>query len=1074
MQPFEKYLPKRVNKDIAVDSLHDGGDRKYTPGNALDMLNCRVFDSSGRSGVLRSTPGNVLKNFELPTGDNEELGSFLFEKENTIIYFVWNSNNDDRVIEWNPVTDTFTTLLAGDLGFERTHPITQGGTIDDLLLWNDRLNRARRINVIRARAGAYTAPFNQYEISLALRPPLDPPVCELVDDSVAQISFISDDTYQFTHRYVYADNETTVFGSLSKLVWPGVNVDRVTTTKRAITVTVPFPAALEGVVKKIEFAFRTGNNGDYTIFATIQNPTGSSQTVTFRNNENHTVTSEIEEVRVYDNIPDRTEAMGIINSRSFLINNESGFNEHNGASLALTLTGIRVDTLPTKRFLKEGGVYGVAILYEDQFGKTSFAEGAKTVNVPANFLNEAVTIPIAGNLTSTITYGIRKVLDWVLSGTPPAYAVKYQILLSRDRFFDNYFQCTAFPHLYVRETREEEADGKQSNFYYNWKGHLFEKLTRPTVGNVTSADFQGSYKYVYLQIPLNVPFIPDKDCFVRFTSKNWPAGCKKILPIIDVIGDFLVIDLKYTRDDILDPRLREDYAFPWKNFNGTSIEVFKLPDAQDPRFFEVSEKFDVVSGSFSVTSGRLFGDTYNFKEIESQPTLDPVIIEGSDINANTSIDAGRITEVESPSGIVSSTLIQKSVSLTTYKRSFRTSLIGSPGNEVVTEASVLSTVKTFDYFKAASDFGRAHIEFKGAKKNNYFNSISFSDPYIQNTQVNGLSTFQADNSYPVAVERSPTRALLPVGSVMLAIHERKTTSLYIGEGVMKQGEQFVLVRIEGVIADDRQFQESFGTINPESAIVINGHAFWWDAINGAVIRYTNAGLFPISKYGMNSHFRKKAKDYFPYQSTIKVFTGYDPSTEELIITFPRVVVGNVVVVEAETWAFNIPGEFWSTRYSFIAEGYNFVGQEFISFKAGKLWVHNKNTVYNNFYGSQYTRKFKIAANPELNKQKRYLNVHMKGAVCSDQTGEYVPVRMTTPEGQASFIPAYEFKLEQGKWVAPILKDTNTPGIPGEQLALRSGDDIVSNVLEIEVENDRLDDSTISQFNVVYKTEEFSI
>jgi hypothetical protein len=139
-----------------------------------------------------------------------------------------------------------------------------------------------------------------------------------------------------------------------------------------------------------------------------------------------------------------------------------------------------------------------------------------------------------------------------------------------------------------------------------------------------------------------------------------------------------------------------------------------------------------------------------------------------------------------------------------------------------------------------------------------------------------------------------------------------------------------------------------------------------------------------------------------------------------------------------------------------------------------LWHHHKNTLFNNFYGEQFARMWKFISNPRLGKNKRWLNVHIKGAVATNQaTSELEAVRITTKEGQRSVIPAYEFQIEEGKYVAPVLKDMNTVVEDG-QLSLRSGDDMVSEYAEIEVNNDRVDAAEVSQVNVVYKDEEFSI
>ena len=338
-----------------------------------------------------------------------------------------------------------------------------------------------------------------------------------------------------------------------------------------------------------------------------------------------------------------------------------------------------------------------------------------------------------------------------------------------------------------------------------------------------------------------------------------------------------------------------------------------------------------------------------------------------------------------------------------------------------------------------------------------------------------MNRFLPADQYSLPVDRGPVIALKKVTTVLLAIHERFTSTLYIGEAFIRQGNDFVLTKTESVVGDDRELQGGYGTINPESVIEANGIAYWWDAYRGAVVRYTNAGLFAISDYGMFNYFLAKGRQLLPYRNIVKVVTAYDFLNSELLITFCDVLdAGGAIVIPGETWAFNTKRNEWRSRYSFVPERYGSTETDLVSFKGGQLWHHHKNSLYNNFYGVQYGRMWKFISNPQLGKNKRWLNVHIKGEVATDQANsELEAVRITTKEGQKSFIPAYEFQMEEGKYVAPILKDINTVVEEG-QLPLRSGDDIVSEYAEIEVNNDRVDAAEVSQVNIMYKVEEFSI
>lgn len=1062
MTGIEKYNPNRINKDVAPHARFRNGDRMFLPGDLLDALNCRYKTSNGAMGVLEGTPGNLLKSFSLPAGTNQTIGRFVNTKYNTFIYFVWNSNLDHRVVEWDPQAGTFLTLLSGSsLGFSRDHLITQGGCIDDTVIFNDGLVMPREFDLVRARAGGYIAPYSKYQLSVATRPPLDSPAVSIVTDETFLFNNIAKTTFQFAHRFVYNNNKQSTFGPLSGVVWirPTENPDD--NTNNAIDVTVNFPIELTGIVKQIDIIFREGNTGNYFIFAEIKNPTEPTHTARFFNSGRSLPVSTDDQLRLYDYIPPVTKALEIVENRIFTPLNKVGFNVDEstfdyGIGLGEEELG---DEYVNKRFLKNGGVYGTGMILSDDYGRTTFVKRDKTIKVPWES-----------------TANKRRAIDWTLTGTPPAGFTKYRFVLTQNQFHATYFQCYAVPHLYVRDLKEGETDNTQTDTTYNWQGKRFLKMSSV---DFTDRALRG-WKYIYLQIPLNVPFIPDTSCLVRIIQDN--EFIPKYVNIVGVVGDFLILDDEYIsipgtfvpRDGGEPVQTTVRTPIDWSTFPGR-IEVFKTLDAEQTIFFEIGESHDIINDEFSVLSGRIYGDTYNLANVPFQFT--PVdIIEGDPIEFTTHKVPSSTDDqfIESPSGILSSTIATFPVSIKAAQKRPQTTTPNTPPATVDQSTEILP-VYTLDYSKASADYGRPHTILTEEKELDLYSTFGFSNPYIQNSFINGLNSFLAANQYPVSIERGPVRGTANVGGVLLAIHERFTSSLYIGEGFMRQNNDFILTKTDGVVGDDREMLLNYGTINPESIIRVYNHVFWWDGLQGAVVQYTNAGLFPISSYGMTHYFRKKGRDYFPYKDDIKVLTAFDYQNGELLLTLPEVKdeFGGIIIA-GETWAFNFNSREWSTRYSFVGEMYANTPTEFVSFKNGALWLHNVNPIHNNFYGVQYTRKHRFVCNPTLGKNKRYLNIHIEGALCTDpDSDEFKPVKAYTREGQESFTPACDFEFDEGKWNGPILKDINTPDVPEDRLAVRSGDDIVSNYLEIEIENDRTDKAQVSEINVIFKTEEFS-
>jgi hypothetical protein len=708
-----------------------------------------------------------------------------------------------------------------------------------------------------------------------------------------------------------------------------------------------------------------------------------------------------------------------------------------------------------------GGIYNVGILYSDDYGRTSFIVGQKTISVSDTELSL-----IAGVI-------IRQRIQWTLTGVPPAGFTKYCIACSKNQNHESYLQCQGLIHWYLRDLDATDAPGGTGafenntfgEFHYVWNGRVFNKFfVGSTVGNTAQPAF--------IQLPLNLPFVPDVTYFVKFKNTDFP---QRIFKCEGMIGDFLVV----TFPENVKTYISDNYASPL-----FEIEVFRQKDSVDSIYYEIGEWYNINAGSFTTLSSVLDGDTHEIyitdPGVDDEQIRDPrghvytsmaglKSLGSFDLPVQQALQSGRRKwHAESPSGIFDSKLISESI----------LTLFNAPGDDtppISGFAGRLTALSTLDYTKSASSLGRPRTTNQDSREVDLYSIFGFSDPYVQNTFINGLNSFLAANKYPLAIERGRVRCAKRAGDVLVAIHERATSTLYIGEGFIRQGKDFILAKTESVVGDDRKLIGDYGTINPESVINIFDQLYWWDAYRGAVVRYTNAGLYPISNNGMESYFYEKSVTLFPYRNSVKITTSVDYLHGEFIISFPDVDTGDSVIIPGETWAFNLKEEVWRTRYSFIPERMASANNSLYGFKDGALWEHNKSDVYNNFYGVQYDRRWRPICNPHPSRNKRYLNVHHQGLLV-EQVETDIPFRYYTKEGQESYTPAILFEQENGsvgKWTGPVMKDINTPVEPNQN-SLNSGDDLVSSYLELEIINNRSDESPCSEVNVVYTEDLFSI
>lgn len=197
-----------------------------------------------------------------------------------------------------------------------------------------------------------------------------------------------------------------------------------------------------------------------------------------------------------------------------------------------------------------------------------------------------------------------------------------------------------------------------------------------------------------------------------------------------------------------------------------------------------------------------------------------------------------------------------------------------------------------------TDIGRpnAVIQQPGQISNPY--GIRFSEQFIENTAINGLSSFDLLNQVDVPAETGAVQKLVltskmqELGSIMLAIGTQNTVSLYLSETqVMQQQGDAFLSGTPSVIGTMNLLKGGFGTFNPESVIEHEGMVYWYCAYKSEIVRYDVNGLFPVSDYKLKSFLVSRTQAILSLiraGATLNIIAGFDVRNDEYIISFPQV------------------------------------------------------------------------------------------------------------------------------------------------------------------------------------------
>jgi hypothetical protein len=117
-------------------------------------------------------------------------------------------------------------------------------------------------------------------LTLAKKPPLDPPTFAFFTDSSVEENNIYENTYQFAYRYVYLDGEVSAISKYSELAVSQqqlrdglISDEQKLREQRHPSICITTSVA---DVRRIEVLARNGNTGAWFIIGEISNPSLSS------------------------------------------------------------------------------------------------------------------------------------------------------------------------------------------------------------------------------------------------------------------------------------------------------------------------------------------------------------------------------------------------------------------------------------------------------------------------------------------------------------------------------------------------------------------------------------------------------------------------------------------------------------------------------------------------------------------------------------------------------------------------------------------------------------------------------
>lgn len=682
--------------------------------------------------------------------------------------------------------------------------------------------------------------------------------------------------------------------------------------------------------------------------------------------------------------------------------------------------------VPTEGVLKRGGTYQYGLVYYDKKNRYSIVNaygnvlinGNTQTNNQATFALPFITEDIAtyfDNFTSPYyKYGTPKI-NWEINHKPPIWATHYAWVRTKNTAYARFIQWQIQQVLYVVKY-DVDSDGNLKD----------TAVVNPTVGTIPATANE-----IYLSIE-NFAFFQEQ--FTDSILSSWvPEPNDRLRCIATYIATYVGSTLTFYTS-LLD--------FPIKGIRGKWIVIdakapglpfFKQGDivefytpklsSQELQFYEINEIFPILNPH---TPDRLHAKGYNGND---QTLTTP---------ATGTFKSGDIFYRERK-------LLTKEITPgQEYTKPYPTYVQEFGNDKVVIKEVFVETTNLSDFFfSTADDTGRLAIFDKDIKQEQRKSEIRFGGNYVADTAVNRLNNFEGLNVARLPIENGSITGLIVVsnsqaeGNVMLALMHHATMSIYIGKAVLQQqgGGQITAIANQ-IIANTNTLQGNHGCQNVESIVAFNNYAYWFDAMKGNALRYASNGISIISANGMGN-YHKKQRDMLallPKQQRA-VFGGFDSflnNIGEFILAFKH---------NNETLAFEEDNNRYTSFYPYFPEMFANLGQTFISFRNGALWLHHSDTPdRSTFYGEFVAPKIQFVNNEASVQDKIYRAISVLAYNPESPTNQNFwhanefktnrgneSVLLTSDYNKFSnygFTPN-DFKLGSF-FVAPILRDINTP------------------------------------------------
>lgn len=1090
----------------------DSDEKEIAPGDYIYALNLRNTD-----GVARNIRGSKhINNSYLPAGRNKCIGSFPQDEEQRIIYFNWNSNEQHGIYAYYPLDDTISEVWVNKLlGFTEddyiTHigllPIFKDGQKQWIIYYTNNVVSPRSFNLDEI-ATMLPDPelYEERFVTLVKVPPIIPLKVSLMFEFNGPNvrNLLGKKVYTFIYRYVYRDFQKSRWSAESQPISVAYSETERDTSRVYNTIRYDWGDDLvdfatggpanryRQLIDSIEIAVKDGINQPYRLIKRIKIEAGDQKFFdTFKNDNTYPVVPV--SIDQYDSVPDLSGCLTIIDNRVILGDNTEGFpfvNVWVTENADIVLDGSAMAENGNRMSFKNNSKNQIGFIFFDEANRSTgvYAPEELKVNTPYFFNRNNPTI-----------FGKRFRLD--ATYLPPKIKA-FQFCISENQDVSFFIQGVANEVSYIKDTTNNDGQvaikrqigttgikNKDGVFVQRLSGEQNYRVVGSLGSNSKTYDldtpiFEGGVdidgkKMVVIRKETGIFNGGEDDMrneaigrtadgtLIYFEGYDSAPTNLDRKPITEFTANVSLGDTRYLGINIANwyssSRKSGEKTYPnnqqYYNFQeGDRVDIISTADGQpvgllslpiikfENNILLVPVTKELLSQTSYVLGPGAFIEIFKPKKASEQSIFYEVgprykVIDGKIPNLEFEVTQGGVH------------VINKQMFADGFESSDRNFVFSMNPDEN----------RVFDTWETG--LGRPNFVPETQERViRRFNQLRASERLIEDSLVNGTSSFSgllqftypAEYGFLTKLYNIQNNQVREAGNVLMAEFSREKVSIYIGRTLLQAGANSLLAESDKVFGSFNTLEGSFGSIHPSGSTKVDSRNYSWDAFKGCVVRYSNDGLTPISRFKARKFFYNLSRTMKDYQ----VVSAFDYANDELLITFlpkkPNVMLMNLPPVEqpeqkALTIAWNEVQNRWKTFYSFTPEYYGTLGPTLVYFIEGKLYRYEAGDKSNTFHGEKYDTEVEIVLNKAFPNKMIYQNVSI---VSTDKwfiprmLGDNVaaPGRIR----QESLLNLEHFKEEEAAFVAAIGKNIKTANAKSEDNAFLNGEEMRSSILRILV------------------------